>query len=110
MFNYFTQVIKKSYVMAEMEARKLWHDPTEMISRAVQPILWLGIFGEALSKVTSDTHGKFFLSAIYYTWHSDSIGCFCGYFLRLIHYYGSRHWHITEIISDTDSRDCVGLG
>jgi len=37
--------------MAEMEARKLWHDPTELIARAVQPILWLGIFGEALSKV-----------------------------------------------------------
>jgi ABC-2 type transport system permease protein len=51
MFNYLNQVVKKSYVMAEMEARKLWHDPTELISRAVQPILWLGIFGEALSKV-----------------------------------------------------------
>lgn len=34
-----------------METRKLLHDPTELISRAVQPILWLGIFGEALSKV-----------------------------------------------------------
>jgi ABC-2 type transport system permease protein len=59
MFNYFTQVIKKSYVMAEMEARKLWHDPTEMISRAVQPILWLGIFGEALSKVRAIPTGNF---------------------------------------------------
>jgi len=37
--------------MALMETRKLWHDPTELISRAAQPILWLGIFGEALSKV-----------------------------------------------------------
>ena len=34
-----------------METRKLLHDPTELISRAVQPILWLGIFGEALQKV-----------------------------------------------------------
>ena len=59
MFNYFIQVIKKSYVMAEMEARKLWHDPTEMISRAVQPILWLGIFGEALSKVRAIPTGNF---------------------------------------------------
>ena len=40
----------KSYVLAEMEVRKLLHDPTELITRAVQPILWLGIFGEALSK------------------------------------------------------------
>ncbi len=45
--------------MAEMEARKLWHDPTEMISRAVQPILWLGIFGEALSKVRAIPTGNF---------------------------------------------------
>ncbi len=51
MFHYLFETIKKSWVMAEMEARKLMHDPTELISRAVQPILWLGIFGEALSKV-----------------------------------------------------------
>jgi len=37
--------------MAEMELRKLIHDPTELIMRAVQPILWLGIFGEAMSKI-----------------------------------------------------------
>jgi ABC-2 type transport system permease protein len=51
MIRYLSQTIKKSYVLAEMETRKLLHDPTELISRAVQPILWLGIFGEALSKV-----------------------------------------------------------
>ena len=48
---YIKQIIYKSYVMAEMEIRKLLHDPTELITRAVQPILWLGVFGEALSKV-----------------------------------------------------------
>ena len=51
MLSYLWQTIRKSYVLAEMEARKLLHDPTELISRAVQPLLWLGIFGEALSKV-----------------------------------------------------------
>jgi ABC-2 type transport system permease protein len=51
MIHYLLQTIKKSCVLAEMETRKLFHDPTELISRAVQPILWLGIFGEALSKV-----------------------------------------------------------
>ena len=65
MFNYFLQTIKKSYVLAEMEARKLWHDPTELISRAVQPILWLGIFGEALSKVRAiPTQGFTYLQFI----------------------------------------------
>jgi ABC-2 type transport system permease protein len=51
MLKYITQLFGKSYVMAEMETRKLLHDPTELITRAFQPILWLGIFGEALSKV-----------------------------------------------------------
>ena len=59
MFYYLSEVIKKSWVLAEMEARKLWHDPTELISRAVQPILWLGIFGEALSKVRAIPTGGF---------------------------------------------------
>lgn len=59
MIYYLKETIKKSWVMAEMEARKLWHDPTELISRAVQPILWLGIFGEALSKVRAIPTGGF---------------------------------------------------
>jgi len=42
-----------------MEVRKLLHDPTELISRAVQPILWLGIFGEALSKVRAIPTGGY---------------------------------------------------
>jgi ABC-2 type transport system permease protein len=65
MFYYLSETIKKSYVMAEMEARKLLHDPTELISRAVQPILWLGIFGEALSKVRAiPTQGFTYLQFI----------------------------------------------
>lgn len=56
---YLTQVVTKSWIMAEMEVRKLLHDPTELISRAVQPILWLGIFGEALSKVRGIPTGDF---------------------------------------------------
>lgn len=59
MIAYFSQVIKKAYVMAEMETRKLLHDPTELITRAVQPILWLGIFGEALSKVRAIPTGNY---------------------------------------------------
>jgi ABC-2 type transport system permease protein len=56
--NYLYQVLYKSYVMAEMEVRKLLHDPTEIITRSVQPILWLGIFGEALSKVRAIPTGN----------------------------------------------------
>jgi len=65
MLKYISQVIIKSYVMAEMEVRKLLHDPTELIMRAVQPILWLGIFGEAMSKIRAiPTEGFTYLQFI----------------------------------------------
>jgi ABC-2 type transport system permease protein len=35
----------------ELEIRKLRHDPTELVSRAVQPVLWLLLFGEVFSRV-----------------------------------------------------------
>ena len=34
-----------------MEVRKLRHDPTELITRAVQPALWLLVFGEVFTKL-----------------------------------------------------------
>lgn len=37
--------------VAELEARKLHHDFTELLTRAVQPALWLLIFGEVLAHV-----------------------------------------------------------
>jgi ABC-2 type transport system permease protein len=63
--NYIYQVLSKSYYIAEMEVRKLLHDPTEIITRAIQPILWLGIFGEALSKTKAiPTNGVTYLQFI----------------------------------------------
>jgi len=57
--NYSLQVLKKSWVLGESEIRKLLHDPTELVTRAIQPILWLGIFGEALSKVRAIPTGEY---------------------------------------------------
>jgi len=65
MLNYLLQLIRKTWVMAEMEVRKLLHDQTELITRAIQPILWLGIFGEALSKIRAiPTEGFTYLQFI----------------------------------------------
>jgi len=41
----------KTISIGEMEARKLRHDPTELITRAVQPALWLLVFGEVMANV-----------------------------------------------------------
>jgi ABC-2 type transport system permease protein len=43
--------VKKALVITELEARKLRHDPSELFTRAVQPALWLLIFGVVLSQV-----------------------------------------------------------
>lgn len=44
------QFVDKTLVIAELEARKLRHDPTEVIMRAIQPVLWLLVFGEVFSR------------------------------------------------------------
>ncbi len=45
-----TSFIYKTLVMAEMEARKLRHEPTELLTRAVQPVLWLLVFGQVFTR------------------------------------------------------------
>jgi ABC-2 type transport system permease protein len=45
--NYGTQV----FAVADAEARKLRHDPWELVSRAVQPVLWLVLFGGVMAQV-----------------------------------------------------------
>lgn len=45
--DYFTQV----YAVTAAEAAKLWRDPSEILTRAVQPALWLILFGEVMAQV-----------------------------------------------------------
>src|SRR3954469_7843599 len=44
--------------VAEVEFRKLLRDPTEILARAVQPILWLVIFGGVFSRVRAIPTGN----------------------------------------------------
>jgi len=37
--------LRKTAAVVELELRKLRHDPTELLTRSVQPILWLVVFG-----------------------------------------------------------------
>lgn len=39
------------FSMAEMELRRLRHDPFEIITRAVQPILWVAVFGSVMARI-----------------------------------------------------------
>jgi ABC-2 type transport system permease protein len=44
---YLTQV----YAVADTEIRKLKHDPTEILTRALQPAIWLLLFGQVMAHV-----------------------------------------------------------
>ncbi len=43
--------IASVFTINDFELRKLFHDPSQVFIRAVQPILWLVVFGEVMAKV-----------------------------------------------------------
>ncbi len=53
-----TGFIDKTLVIAELEARKLRHDPTELLTRAVQPALWLLVFGQVFTQLRAIPTGN----------------------------------------------------
>ena len=52
------QFIAKTLALANLEIRKLRHDSTELMTRAVQPALWLLVFGEVFTQVRAIPTGK----------------------------------------------------
>ncbi len=50
--------IDKTLVIAELEMRKLRHDASEIITRAVQPVLWLLVFGEVFTQARAIPTGN----------------------------------------------------
>lgn len=55
------------YGVAAAEVQKLRHDPIELFTRAIQPVLWLLLFGEVMARVRGIAQGELhyldFLSA-----------------------------------------------
>lgn len=47
-----------TWTVAEAELRKLRHDPSELITRAIQPILWLLVFGQVLARARAIPTGQ----------------------------------------------------
>jgi len=45
--------IREMFAMIELEIRRLRHDRTEIYTRAVQLILWLGVFGTIMGRVNA---------------------------------------------------------
>jgi ABC-2 type transport system permease protein len=61
--NYITQ----TWAVAAAEVQKLYHDPLELFTRAIQPVLWLLLFGEVMTQIRGVSPGNLryldFLSA-----------------------------------------------
>jgi ABC-2 type transport system permease protein len=52
------QFLPKTLAIAELDVRKLLHDATELATRAVQPALWLLVFGQVFSRVRAIPTGN----------------------------------------------------
>lgn len=46
------------HAVADAELRKLRHDPSELLTRAVQPVIWLLLFGEVMARVRGLAPGE----------------------------------------------------
>jgi ABC-2 type transport system permease protein len=51
--------VRKTLNIAELEMRKLRHEPVDLLTRAIQPLLWLLIFGQVLAGVRAIPTGNF---------------------------------------------------
>jgi len=45
------RVITNVFTITEFELRKVFHDPSQVLIRAIQPLLWLLVFGQVMAKI-----------------------------------------------------------
>ena len=45
------KLVTSIFAITEFELRKVFHDPSQIFIRAIQPLLWLVVFGEVFAKV-----------------------------------------------------------
>jgi len=56
--SFLVRYCARTLTIAGMEARKLLHDPTELLTRAVQPALWLLVFGQVFTRIRAIPTGS----------------------------------------------------
>lgn len=57
MFNTF-RFLRETAAIAEAELAKTFREPSALLSRAVQPVLWLAVFGQVFSRVRAIPTGE----------------------------------------------------
>ncbi len=54
----FGDYVTQTFAVAAAEVQKLYHDPFELLTRAVQPVLWLMLFGVVMARVRGVAPGN----------------------------------------------------
>jgi ABC-2 type transport system permease protein len=57
-FSFLIRYVGRTLTIAGMEGRKLLNDPTELLTRAVQPALWLLVFGQVFTRIRAIPTGS----------------------------------------------------
>jgi len=57
--------LRQTLAVAEADLRKLIHDPVELLTRMVQPVLWLLIFGQVFNRTRAIPHRRDQLSGFH---------------------------------------------
>jgi ABC-2 type transport system permease protein len=57
-FLIFRQTVQQIFAIAEADFWKIIHDPTELVTRMIQPMVWLLIFGQALANAKAIPTGN----------------------------------------------------
>jgi len=57
MSDVLSRYVRSALTIAELEARKMRRDPTELLTRAIQPALWLLVFGQVVGRAGSFATG-----------------------------------------------------
>jgi ABC-2 type transport system permease protein len=103
-----TAFIEKTFVITEFELRKLRHDFTELITRALQPALWLLIFGQVFARSGAMHTGNIpYLDFIAPGILAQSV-LVRGHFLRHQCHLGARPRHRAEISRQPDAARGAG--
>ncbi|MGE5139440.1 MAG: ABC transporter permease [Rudaea sp.] len=58
LLDWLSSFLTKTLVIAELEIRKLRHDATDLVTRAVQPALWLLVFGQVFTQIRAIPTGN----------------------------------------------------
>jgi ABC-2 type transport system permease protein len=54
----FSSFVQKTFIITELEVRKLRHDPSQLLTRAAQPTLWLVVFGQVFTRIRAIPTGN----------------------------------------------------